>query len=303
MGDSERECLLDCLPGVFKIVTNTTQDVPLVEGRARLQLAPDGSFVKQLIVFKTFANKEPKLIKYCAYSKISRRRREYSQRQTLNPHTRKRCRSWRHFWILTANILNCRIGHLRLHFVSLCLGLENQRIGNPDARRLRSEPRRLPANAVGASRLSFARPALRLGHIPTILVPASTLLRLQSVGSLELGSLRLPLFRAPSALASLPCVRPLFGWFRLFPSPRGRGPGRAPMEPGLPGERQSMAPLLEYERQQVLELLDSDGLVVCARGLGTDRLLYHFLRLHCHPACLVLVLNTQPAEEVRLRDG
>ncbi|XP_052050947.1 DNA repair endonuclease XPF [Apodemus sylvaticus] len=69
------------------------------------------------------------------------------------------------------------------------------------------------------------------------------------------------------------------------------------MEPGLPGERQSMAPLLEYERQQVLELLDSDGLVVCARGLGTDRLLYHFLRLHCHPACLVLVLNTQPAEE------
>ncbi|XP_031218889.1 DNA repair endonuclease XPF isoform X1 [Mastomys coucha] len=69
------------------------------------------------------------------------------------------------------------------------------------------------------------------------------------------------------------------------------------MEPGLPGERRSMAPLLEYERQQVLELLDSDGLVVCARGLGTDRLLYHFLRLHCHPACLVLVLNTQPAEE------
>lgn len=36
---------------------------------------------------------------------------------------------------------------------------------------------------------------------------------------------------------------------------------------------------------------------MCARGLGADRLLYHFLRLHCHPACLVLVLNTQPAEE------
>ncbi|KAJ8786666.1 hypothetical protein J1605_006155 [Eschrichtius robustus] len=58
-----------------------------------------------------------------------------------------------------------------------------------------------------------------------------------------------------------------------------------------------MAPLLEYERQLVLELLEADGLVVCARGLGADRLLYHFLRLHCHPACLVLVLNTQPAEE------
>ncbi|XP_037671182.1 DNA repair endonuclease XPF isoform X2 [Choloepus didactylus] len=69
------------------------------------------------------------------------------------------------------------------------------------------------------------------------------------------------------------------------------------MEPGLPARPLAMAPLLEYERQLVLELLDTDGLVVCARGLGADRLLYHFLRLHCHPACLVLVLNTQPAEE------
>uniref|UniRef100_A0A8B9YUH0 DNA repair endonuclease XPF n=1 Tax=Bos mutus grunniens TaxID=30521 RepID=A0A8B9YUH0_BOSMU len=69
------------------------------------------------------------------------------------------------------------------------------------------------------------------------------------------------------------------------------------MEPGSPARVTAMAPLLEYERQLVLELLDADGLVVCARGLGADRLLYHFLRLHCHPACLVLVLNTQPAEE------
>ncbi|XP_037363475.1 DNA repair endonuclease XPF [Talpa occidentalis] len=69
------------------------------------------------------------------------------------------------------------------------------------------------------------------------------------------------------------------------------------MEPGAPARTAAMAPLLEYERQLVLELLETDGLVVCARGLGADRLLYHFLRLHCHPACLVLVLNTQPAEE------
>ena len=75
------------------------------------------------------------------------------------------------------------------------------------------------------------------------------------------------------------------------------------MEPGSPARVTAMAPLLEYERQLVLELLDADGLVVCARGLGADRLLYHFLRLHCHPACLVLVLNTQPAEEVRPAAG
>lgn len=75
------------------------------------------------------------------------------------------------------------------------------------------------------------------------------------------------------------------------------------MELGLSPRLTAMAPLLEYERQLVLELLDTDGLVVCARGLGADRLLYHFLRLHCHPACLVLVLNTQPAEEVRRPRG
>ncbi|XP_037007106.2 DNA repair endonuclease XPF [Artibeus jamaicensis] len=69
------------------------------------------------------------------------------------------------------------------------------------------------------------------------------------------------------------------------------------MKPGPSARLTAMAPLLEYERQLVLELLEADGLVVCARGLGADRLLYHFLRLHCHPACLVLVLNTQPAEE------
>ncbi|XP_045675527.1 DNA repair endonuclease XPF [Phyllostomus hastatus] len=69
------------------------------------------------------------------------------------------------------------------------------------------------------------------------------------------------------------------------------------MKPGPSARLTAMAPLLEYERQLVLELLEADGLVVCARGLGADRLLYHFLRLHCHPACLVLVLSTQPAEE------
>lgn len=179
------------------------------------------------------------------------------------------------------------------------------------------EPRR--PNAFGISRLSSTRSALWLGHIRATLVPPrlffgynrqAVLLNLAPFGHIR------PTLRAGvcSHLCSklLPPSLPSsafrqrsarLGSTRLFPSPRGRGPGRAPMEPGLPGERQSMAPLLEYERQQVLELLDSDGLVVCARGLGADRLLYHFLRLHCHPACLVLVLNTQPAEEVRPRDG
>lgn len=60
-----------------------------------------------------------------------------------------------------------------------------------------------------------------------------------------------------------------------------------------------MAVLLEHENQIFLDLFHQDGLVVCARGLGIDRLLLRFLRLYCEPASLVLVLNTSPAEEVR----
>ncbi|PKU38993.1 dna repair endonuclease xpf [Limosa lapponica baueri] len=58
-----------------------------------------------------------------------------------------------------------------------------------------------------------------------------------------------------------------------------------------------MAALLEHESQIFLDLFHQDGLVVCARGLGVDRLLLRFLRLYCEPASLVLVLNTSPAEE------
>ncbi|NWX95599.1 XPF endonuclease, partial [Nothoprocta ornata] len=67
---------------------------------------------------------------------------------------------------------------------------------------------------------------------------------------------------------------------------RRGGPGRA-----------AMAALLEHESQIFLDLFHSDGLVVCARGLGIDRLLLRFLRLYCEPASLVLVLNTSAAEE------
>ncbi|NWQ75742.1 XPF endonuclease, partial [Columbina picui] len=59
----------------------------------------------------------------------------------------------------------------------------------------------------------------------------------------------------------------------------------------------AMAGLLEHESQIFLELFQRDGLLVCARGLGVDRLLLRFLRLYCEPASLVLVLNTSPAEE------
>ncbi|KAM8934621.1 DNA repair endonuclease XPF [Pelodytes ibericus] len=58
-----------------------------------------------------------------------------------------------------------------------------------------------------------------------------------------------------------------------------------------------MAPLLEHENQIFLDLFHEDGLVIAARGLGIDRILQNFLKLYCDPGNLVLVLNTNTAEE------
>ncbi|XP_006004177.1 DNA repair endonuclease XPF [Latimeria chalumnae] len=58
-----------------------------------------------------------------------------------------------------------------------------------------------------------------------------------------------------------------------------------------------MAPLLEHENQVLLDLFYEDGLVVTAKGLGIDRILLSFLKLYSDPGNLVLVLNTNVAEE------
>ncbi|XP_072337890.1 DNA repair endonuclease XPF [Scyliorhinus torazame] len=58
-----------------------------------------------------------------------------------------------------------------------------------------------------------------------------------------------------------------------------------------------MTPLLEHESQIFLDLFHQDGLVITARGLGVDRILLNFLKLYSEPGCLVLVLNTNTAEE------
>ncbi|KAG8432939.1 hypothetical protein GDO86_017269 [Hymenochirus boettgeri] len=63
-----------------------------------------------------------------------------------------------------------------------------------------------------------------------------------------------------------------------------------------------MAPLLEHENQIFLDLFHEDGLVITGRGLGIDRILQNFLKLYCDPGNLVLVLNTNTAEEEYLID-
>ncbi|XP_078415233.1 DNA repair endonuclease XPF isoform X1 [Cetorhinus maximus] len=58
-----------------------------------------------------------------------------------------------------------------------------------------------------------------------------------------------------------------------------------------------MTPLLEHESQIFLDLFHEDGLVITAKGMGVDRILYNFLKLYSDPGNLVLVLNTNVAEE------
>ncbi|KAL8600798.1 hypothetical protein ACOMHN_055993 [Nucella lapillus] len=55
--------------------------------------------------------------------------------------------------------------------------------------------------------------------------------------------------------------------------------------------------LLEYENQIFLEGFHNDGLFITARGLGVDRIFLSYLNVYCDPGSLVLVLNTNAADE------
>ncbi|EDV23483.1 uncharacterized protein TRIADDRAFT_50503 [Trichoplax adhaerens] len=55
--------------------------------------------------------------------------------------------------------------------------------------------------------------------------------------------------------------------------------------------------LLEFDRQIFLDLLNEDGLVIMAKGLGVDRMMLNFLKLYCSPKSFVLVLNTSNYQE------
>ncbi|KAF6017698.1 ERCC4 [Bugula neritina] len=55
--------------------------------------------------------------------------------------------------------------------------------------------------------------------------------------------------------------------------------------------------LLEYEKQIFADLLEHDGLLVLARGLGIYRIIEALMKAFCHPASLVLVLNASVYEE------
>jgi DNA excision repair protein ERCC-4 len=58
-----------------------------------------------------------------------------------------------------------------------------------------------------------------------------------------------------------------------------------------------MCTLLEYENQLYLDLFHNDALVVMAEGLGIERIFMNFIKVYCNPSQLVLIINTDDAEE------
>ncbi len=58
-----------------------------------------------------------------------------------------------------------------------------------------------------------------------------------------------------------------------------------------------MDPLLEYENQIYLDMYHNDALLIMAEGLGIERMFTNFIKVYCDPCCLVLILNTNEAEE------
>ncbi|CAD5126028.1 DgyrCDS14204 [Dimorphilus gyrociliatus] len=55
--------------------------------------------------------------------------------------------------------------------------------------------------------------------------------------------------------------------------------------------------LLSYEKQAFADAFNEDGLLVCARGMGLERIFVTFLKLYCDPGQLVYVINTNEEEQ------
>uniref|UniRef100_A0A182T1M7 DNA repair endonuclease XPF n=1 Tax=Anopheles maculatus TaxID=74869 RepID=A0A182T1M7_9DIPT len=56
-------------------------------------------------------------------------------------------------------------------------------------------------------------------------------------------------------------------------------------------------PLLEYEKQMFFDLLHTDALVVCAKGITYERAMLNLLKIFCDTSTLVLVVNCSEGEE------
>lgn len=58
-----------------------------------------------------------------------------------------------------------------------------------------------------------------------------------------------------------------------------------------------MAVVMEYENQIYLDMFHNEALLITAEGLGIERIFLNFIKLYSDPTHLVLILNTEEAEE------
>lgn len=55
--------------------------------------------------------------------------------------------------------------------------------------------------------------------------------------------------------------------------------------------------MLDFENQMFLDILNEDGLMVAARGIGLDNVFLNLLKVYSDPGNLVIVLGTSSKEE------
>ncbi len=60
--------------------------------------------------------------------------------------------------------------------------------------------------------------------------------------------------------------------------------------------------MLTFENQMFLDILNEDGLVIAAKGIGLDSVFISLLKVYSDPGNLVLVLGTSDKEEAYFTD-
>ena len=55
--------------------------------------------------------------------------------------------------------------------------------------------------------------------------------------------------------------------------------------------------MLDFENQMFLDILNEDGLVIAAKGIGLESVFVNLLKVYSDPGNLVIVLGTTPKEE------
>jgi DNA excision repair protein ERCC-4 len=62
-------------------------------------------------------------------------------------------------------------------------------------------------------------------------------------------------------------------------------------------DRKKSLKMLDFENQMFLDILNEDGLVIAAKGIGLESVFINLLKVYSDAGNLVIVLGTTPKEE------